>query len=153
MLRAQLPKHEIINGSVSGETTAGGLRRLPALLESGKPKLVLIELGGNDGLRGFTAQQLKENLTKIIILAKETHAKVLLSEVMVPPNYGPRYAQMFADVYNQLAKEHEITLMPFFMKDIAIYPELMQRDGIHPNAQAQMQIADFVQPWVPQILE
>nr|WP_112353267.1 arylesterase [Shewanella benthica] len=153
LLRAKLPEHEIINGSVSGETTAGGLRRLPALLESGKPKLVLIELGGNDGLRGFTAQQLKENLTKIIILVKETHAKVLLSEIMVPPNYGPRYAQMFADVYNQLAKEHEITLMPFFMKDIAIYPELMQRDRIHPNAQAQMQIADFVQPWVTQILE
>ncbi|WP_418346670.1 arylesterase [Shewanella psychrophila] len=148
LLSAKLPEHEIINGSVSGETTAGGLRRLPALLESGKPKLVLIELGGNDGLRGFTPQQLKENLTKIIMLSKETHAHVLLSEVMVPPNYGPRYARMFADVYNQLAEEHEITLMPFFMKDIAIYPELMQRDGIHPNAQAQEQIAEFVQPWV-----
>lgn len=152
LLRAKLPEHEIINGSVSGETTAGGLRRLPALLESAKPQLILIELGGNDGLRGFTPQQLKENLTKIITLSQAKDVEVLLSEIMVPPNYGPRYASMFSQVYKDLASEHEITLLPFFMTQIATKPELMQRDGIHPNAEAQGDIAEFILPWVKNAL-
>lgn len=150
LLQEKMPEVTIINGSVSGETSAGGLRRLPALLESTQAKLVLIELGGNDGLRGFTPKQLKENLTKMITLSKRSGAKVLLSEVMVPPNYGPRYAKMFAQVYQELATEHQITLMPFFMADIAIHPELMQADGIHPNEAAQAKIADFVKPWLEQ---
>ncbi|WP_299788802.1 arylesterase [uncultured Shewanella sp.] len=152
LLRAKLPEHEIINGSVSGETTAGGLRRLPALLESAKPELILIELGGNDGLRGFTPQQLKENLTKIITLSQANDVEVLLSEVMVPPNYGPRYASMFSQVYKDLASDHNVTLMPFFMTQIATKPELMQRDGIHPNTLAQADIAEFVLPWVKDAL-
>ncbi|RTR37925.1 arylesterase [Shewanella canadensis] len=152
LLRAKLPEHEIINGSVSGETTAGGLRRLPALLESAKPELILIELGGNDGLRGFTPQQLKENLTKIITLSQAKDVEVLLSEIMVPPNYGPRYASMFSQVYKDLASEHQITLLPFFMTQIATKPELMQRDGIHPNAEAQGDIAEFILPWVKNAL-
>lgn len=152
LLRAQLPQHEIINGSVSGETTAGGLRRLPALLESSSPSLILIELGGNDGLRGFSPLKLKENLTKLITLSKQNNTQVLLSEVMVPPNYGTRYAKMFEDVYKDLAKEHDIILMPFFMKEIAVHPELMQRDGIHPNTEAQPQITQFILPWVNQAL-
>ncbi|WP_442800678.1 arylesterase [Shewanella sp. AS1] len=148
LLQQQQPQLTIINGSVSGETSAGGLRRLPALLKSTQAKLVLIELGGNDGLRGFTPKQLKNNLTKMIELSQEAGAKVLLSEVMVPPNYGPRYAKLFTQVYQDLAIEYEITLMPFFMTKIAIHPELMQADGIHPNEQAQQQIADFVTPWL-----
>ncbi len=152
LLRAKLPEHEIINGSVSGETTAGGLRRLPALLDSAKPELILIELGGNDGLRGFTPQQLKENLTKIITLSQAKDVEVLLSEIMVPPNYGPRYASMFSQVYKDLAIEHQITLLPFFMTQIATKPELMQRDGIHPNAEAQGDIAEFILPWVKNAL-
>jgi len=152
LLRAKLPEHEIINGSISGETSAGGLRRLPALLESTKPELILIELGGNDGLRGFTPQQLKENLTKIITLSQAKDVEVLLSEIMVPPNYGPRYASMFSQVYKDLATEHQITLLPFFMTQIATKPKLMQRDGIHPNAEAQPDIAEFIFPWIKNAL-
>ncbi len=148
LLSKKMPQQNIINGSVSGETSAGGLRRLPTLLESTQPQLVLIELGGNDGLRGFSPKQLKDNLTKMIQLSKQADAKVILSEVMVPPNYGPRYANMFTQVYKTLAQEHEITLMPFFMTEIAIHPELMQADGIHPNEQAQAQIAEFIKPWL-----
>lgn len=152
LMRNKMPQHEIVNGSVSGETTAGGLRRLPALLDSVKPELVLVELGGNDGLRGFTPQQLKENLTKIITLTKAQGSQLLLSEIMVPPNYGPRYAKMFNQVYVDLAAEHQITLMPFFMTEIAINPDFMQRDGIHPNASAQNDIAEFVIPWIEKTL-
>ncbi|WP_065187336.1 arylesterase [Shewanella woodyi] len=152
LMRKKMPQHEIVNGSVSGETTAGGLRRLPALLDSVKPELVLVELGGNDGLRGFTPQQLKENLTKIITLTKAQGSQLLLSEIMVPPNYGPRYAKMFNQVYADLAAEHQITLMPFFMTKIAINPDFMQRDGIHPNAAAQNDIAEFVIPWIEKTL-
>ncbi len=152
LLRAELPQHEIINGSVSGETTAGGLRRLPSLLESASPSIILVELGGNDGLRGFSPIQLKENLTKIINLSKQHDSQVLLSEVMVPPNYGTRYATMFENVYKDLAKEHQITLVPFFMKDIAIHPKLMQRDGIHPNTEAQPKITQFMLPWINEAL-
>ncbi|WP_258405317.1 arylesterase [Shewanella mesophila] len=148
LLQKKMPNVTIINGSVSGETSAGGSRRLPALLESTQAKLVLIELGGNDGLRGFSPKQLKENLTKMITASRQSGAKVLLSEVMVPPNYGPRYAKMFSQVYQDLAVEHDITLMPFFMTKIAIHPELMQADGIHPNEDAQPQIAEFIQPWL-----
>ncbi len=152
LMRNKMPQHDIVNGSVSGETTAGGLRRLPALLESVKPELVLVELGGNDGLRGFTPQQLKENLTKIITLTKAQGSQLLLSEIMVPPNYGPRYAKIFNQVYVDLAAEHQITLMPFFMTKIAINPDFMQRDGIHPNALAQNDIAEFVIPWIEKAL-
>jgi acyl-CoA thioesterase-1 len=152
LLRSKMPEHTIINGSVSGETSAGGLRRLPALLESASPDVLLVELGGNDGLRGFPPKQLKDNLTKIIELAKTKQIKVLLSEVMVPPNYGPRYASQISNVYKELAAEHDITLMPFFMESIVIDSTLMQRDGIHPNAKAQPQIAEFMQPWIQRTL-
>ena len=148
-----MPKHTIINGSVSGETSAGGLRRLPALLDSAEPELLLIELGGNDGLRGFPPKQLKNNLTKMIELAQTKQIKVLLSEIMVPPNYGPRYASQIRSVYLELAQEHDVTLMPFFMESIVTDSTLMQRDGIHPNAKAQPQIAEFMQPWFQQALK
>ncbi|MCG9737209.1 arylesterase [Shewanella insulae] len=153
LLQQQAPETTIINGSVSGETSAGGLRRLPALLDSTKAKLVFIELGGNDGLRGFSPKQLKNNLTKMIQLAKDAGAEVLLSEVMVPPNYGPRYAKQFTQVYQELSSEHGVTLVPFFMTEIAIHPELMQADGIHPNELAQPQIVDFIRPWLIDTLQ
>jgi len=148
LLRAKMPGHRIINAAVSGETSAGGLRRLPALLESGKPQVVFVELGANDGLRGFPVQQMKNNLTKIISLAKASGAKVLLSEVMVPPNYGPRYAKAFNQVFQTLAKEQDVPLVPFFMTAIAPHPELMQADGLHPNEAAQEQISNFMLPWL-----
>lgn len=152
LLQKKLPEHEFTNGSVSGETTAGGLRRLPALLDSVAPDLVVVELGGNDGLRGFPPTQLKNNLIQIITLAKNSGAKVLLTEIMVPPNYGPRYTQKFTQVYQEIAKDEEIALIPFFMQDIAPHPELMQRDGIHPNEQAQEKIATWMQPWIEKAL-
>ncbi|MCL1122405.1 arylesterase [Shewanella seohaensis] len=152
LLQKNLPEHEFTNGSVSGETTAGGLRRLPALLDSVAPDLVVVELGGNDGLRGFPPTQLKNNLIQIITLAKNSGAKVLLTEIMVPPNYGPRYTQKFTQVYQQIAKDEEIALIPFFMQDIAPHPELMQRDGIHPNEKAQEKIATWMQPWIEKAL-
>lgn len=152
LLQENLPEHEFTNGSVSGETTAGGLRRLPALLDSVAPDLVVVELGGNDGLRGFPPTQLENNLTQIITLAKKSGAKVLLSEIMVPPNYGPRYTQKFTQVYQDISKAQDIVLIPFFMQDIAPYPELMQRDGIHPNEKAQTKIANWMQPWIEKAL-
>ncbi|MBQ4888281.1 arylesterase [Shewanella sp. UCD-FRSSP16_17] len=148
LLRKQYPEHDIINGSVSGETTAGGLRRLPSLLDSSAFDLVVVELGGNDGLRGFPPNKLKSNLTKIIELSQDNGAKVLLTEIMVPPNYGPRYTSMFNDVYHQLADEFDIELVPFFMLEIAPNPDLMQRDGIHPNVEAQPRITQWMQPWI-----
>ncbi len=148
LIRKKLPQHTIINGSVSGETSAGALRRLPALLDSSAPQLVFIELGGNDGLQGFPTKQLKQNLTQIIKLSQERGALILLSNIMIPPNYGPRYAKQFAQVYQDVAKEQHVTLVPFFLKDIITHPNLMQNDGIHPNAKAQPQIAAFIKPWL-----
>ena len=153
LLRQEMPDHEIINGSVSGETTAGGLRRLPSLLDSAQPDVLLIELGGNDGLRGFNPAELKSNLTKIITLGQQAGATVLLTEIMVPPNYGPRYSQVFNRVYHQLADEYDLALIPFFMTDIAPHAELMQRDGIHPNERAQKQITHWMQPWISSAIE
>tara|TARA_R110001583_G_scaffold55981_6_gene169670 strand:+ start:88 stop:645 length:558 start_codon:yes stop_codon:yes gene_type:complete len=152
LLRNEMPQHQIINGSVSGETTAGGLRRLPGLLTSSQPDLVVIELGGNDGLRGFPPSKLKSNLTQIITLSQQHGANVLLTEIMVPPNYGPRYAKSFTQIYHQLADEYSIKLIPFFMQDIAPDKSLMQRDGIHPNEQAQATITQWMLPWITQVL-
>lgn len=152
LLRNQLPQHQVINGSVSGETTAGGLRRLPSLLASSQPDLIVIELGGNDGLRGFPPNKLKSNLTKIITLSQQQGAKVLLTEIMVPPNYGPRYAKSFTQIYHQLAEQYTIKLIPFFMQDIATDKALMQRDGIHPNELAQDTITQLMLPWITQVL-
>ena len=153
LLAQKLPQHTIINGSVSGETTAGGLRRLPSLLDSSQADIVVIELGGNDGLRGFPPKSLTSNLTKIIEISQRSGATVLLTEIMVPPNYGPRYAKSFTEVYHTLASEYKITLIPFFMQDIATKPALMQRDSIHPNAKAQPQITDLMLPWINATLE
>ena len=135
---------ELVNGSISGETTGGGLARLPALLKQHQPTWVLIELGGNDGLRGFDPQLIANNLQQMINLVKQHNAEPLLMQIRIPPNYGPRYGRQFSDLYPQLAKKHQITLWPFFMDDIAINNELMLPDGIHPNSQAQPLISEFV---------
>ncbi len=148
LLRDEMPSVEIINGSVSGETTAGGLRRLPSLLDSATPDVLVIELGGNDGLRGFSPKQLKSNLTKMIELGQSNGATVLLTEIMVPPNYGPRYSQMFNQVFHDLADDYDVALIPFFMTVIAPQADLMQRDGIHPNEAAQPKITQWMKPWI-----
>ncbi|WP_371316368.1 arylesterase [Shewanella sp. NIFS-20-20] len=148
LLQDDLPQHHIINASVSGETSSGALRRLPALFTDQTIDLVVIELGGNDGLRGFPPQQLKENLTQLIQLSQQANAKVLLTEIMVPPNYGPRYSQKFNQVYQDIASKMAVELIPFFMTDIAPKSHLMQRDSIHPNAEAQPLINQWMQPYI-----
>ncbi|WP_213994803.1 arylesterase [Arsukibacterium sp.] len=135
---------QLVNASISGETTSGGLARLPALLTEHQPDVVLIELGGNDGLRGFSVELIQANLSKIITLVKQHNAQPLLMQIRIPPNYGPRYVRQFTALYPQLAEKHNITLWPFFMDSIAINSELMMADGIHPNVAAQPMISDFV---------
>src|SRR5690606_20710579 len=142
------PEVELINASISGETTQGALRRLDGIIERHQPSAVFIELGGNDGLRGFDVSTVKENLQQIITRLQNEEIKVTISQVQIPPNYGQRFTQMFADVFPQLAEENDIELMPFFMEQIAIDAELMQDDGIHPNRAAQPKIADIMEPYL-----
>ncbi len=134
----------IINASVSGETTGGGLSRLPSILLKEKIDYLLIELGGNDGLRGFPPTLIKNNLLQIIQLAQEKNIIVLLMTIRIPPNYGARYNKLFSNTFTELARETKVKLIPFFMNDIAIQPTLMQADGIHPNRKAQPLIVDFM---------
>ncbi|OCW96441.1 arylesterase [Alishewanella sp. HH-ZS] len=152
LLAAKSPV-QLVNASISGETTGGGLARLPALLQQHQPRWVLIELGGNDGLRGFDPQLIANNLQQMIELVKQHNAQPLLMQIRIPPNYGPRYVARFTDIYPQLAAAHQIPLWPFFMDEIAIRPELMMPDGIHPNAQAQPLIRDLMLPLVQQLAE
>jgi len=135
---------QLVNASISGETTAGGLARLPELLNQHQPDAVLIELGGNDGLRGFSINTVKANLNEIIMLIKQHKSTPVLMQIRIPPNYGPRYGQQFSAIYPQLAEQHKITLWPFFMDNIAINNDLMQGDGIHPNSKAQPLISELM---------
>lgn len=130
-------QHKIINASVSGETTSGGLARLPKLLQTHKPDVVIIELGGNDGLRGQPPQIIQNNLNKMVQLSKNSKAQVLLFGMKIPPNYGTAYSQAFENNYKVVAKQHNIKLMPFFLNGVAGHNKFMQVDLIHPNVQAQ----------------
>jgi len=139
-------KLQVINGSVSGETTTGGRARLPSLLQRYAPTYVLIELGGNDGLRGLPLALMRENLTEMITLSKASGATVLIAGMQIPPNYGPRYTEPFYAQYAELAKEFDLYLIPFLIDGIPQQPALMQADGIHPKAEAQSMILDNVWP-------
>lgn len=136
---------EIVNAAISGETSDGGLARLPRLLEQHQPTHLLIELGGNDALQGHSVNKLRKNLAQMIALGKRQSATVLLQEMMIPTNYGRRYQQMFIDSYHLLAKRENIPLVPFFMAEIGLDPELMMPDRIHPNLKAQPKIAAFME--------
>ena len=136
-LKQQGHDDKVINASISGDTSAGGLARLPALLAAHKPEVVIIELGGNDGLRGQQPAQLKQNLASMIAASQNAGAKVLLLGMQLPPNYGARYTQAFAKVYDELAHEKQVALVPFFLQGVGGNPQLMQADGIHPAADAQ----------------
>ncbi len=135
---------QIINASISGDTAAQGLARLPALLEQYKPDWVLIELGANDGLRGFMPQDIEQELVKIITAVHNTGAKPLLMQIRIPPNYGKRYSDAFSAIYPRLAEQYKIQLIPFYMEKVVIKPEWMLQDGLHPNADAQPFIADWM---------
>ena len=144
---------EVVNGSVSGETTTGGRARLPSLLERYNPAFVLIELGGNDGLRGLPLSLMRENLTDMIQLSQSSGATVMIAGMQIPPNYGPRYTEPFFAQYAELAEEFDLYLIPFLIDGIPQQPELMQADGIHPKAEAQSMILDNLWPVLLEALQ
>ncbi|MGL6353915.1 arylesterase [Aeromonas veronii] len=145
-------KHTLLNASISGETTQGALARLPALLKEHKPDWLLIELGGNDGLRGFAPTITRQNLASMIALAKEQQTRVVLTQIQLPRNYGARYLRQFEQIFPELAQANDLPLLPFFMDDIALRPELMMNDGIHPTPAAQPQIRDKVARFMEPLL-
>lgn len=156
-LLEQRLKHEgfddkVVNASISGDTSAGGLARLPAALAAHQPDVVIIELGGNDGLRGQPPAQLKQNLASMIDQSKSKGAKVLLLGMQLPPNYGPRYTQAFAEVYGALAKDKSVPLVPFFLDGVGGHPELMQADQLHPAVGAQGKLLENVWPTLKPLL-
>jgi acyl-CoA thioesterase-1 len=145
--------HRVVNASISGETTAGGLSRLPAALDSYRPAIVILELGANDGLRGLPLLHLRANLDKLIDLSKKSGARVLLIGMKLPPNYGDRYAQGFEDIYTQLAKKQRTARVPFLLDGVADRRELMQADNVHPTAEAQPRLLDNVWPHLLPLLK
>ena len=145
--------HPVINASISGDTTAGGLTRLPDALDRYQPGIVVIELGGNDGLRGLAFEQTRENLAGMIRSARASGARVLLLGMMMPPNFGKRFTEKFLQMYHDLAADERVPLVPFFLAGVAEEPALMQEDGIHPNAAGQPLMLDNVWPELLQLLQ
>ncbi|MDP7154296.1 MAG: arylesterase [Gammaproteobacteria bacterium] len=136
--------YRVVNASISGDTTGNGLRRLPRALDIHQPDIVVIELGGNDGLRGLPVKVMHSNLDEIIRKSSANDTLVILAGMMIPPNYGEEYATEFAAMYPSLANQHSVPLIPFFLEGIALDPGLLQADGIHPNKQAQPILLDNV---------
>ena len=148
-LDQQQPKqHKVINASVSGETTSGALARLPKLLKTHKPDIVVIELGGNDGLRGQPPQIIQKNLAQLIQQSQKSKATVILLGMKIPPNYGAAYSQAFEKNYQILSQQYKVKLHPFFMNSIAGNKNLMQKDLIHPNASAQKTLLNNAYPLI-----
>jgi acyl-CoA thioesterase I len=144
--------YQVVNASVSGETTAGGLARLPRALELHHPNIVILELGGNDGLRALPTSQMRANLKQMIELATAAGAKVLLLGMRMPPNYGQQYTDQFAMVFSDLARDKKLPLVPFLLTDIALSPSLLQGDDIHPNAAGQPVLLENVWPLLKPLL-
>ncbi|MFG0382394.1 arylesterase [Pseudomonas sp. zbq_18] len=145
-------QYRVVNASISGETSAGGLSRLPALLAQHSPEVVIIELGGNDGLRGQPPAQLQQNLASMALKSREAGARVLLLGMQLPPNYGQRYTQAFAQVYKDVASSQQLAWVPFFLEGVGGVPGMMQADGIHPTAKAQRRLLDNVWPSLEDLL-
>lgn len=145
LLDQQLPNMELLNGAISGDTSQGALNRLPALLEQ-QPDYLLIEIGANDGLRGYPIQRIRTNIEQMVNLAKKAQVKVILMQIRIPPNYGPKYTQQFEKMYQDIAQANDVPLWPFFMEKIAVDGSLMQNDGLHPNAQGQQRIVQLLYP-------
>jgi acyl-CoA thioesterase I len=150
MLRAKLKDegygYEVVNASVTGETTAGGLARLPRALALHHPRVVILELGGNDGLRALPIDQMRGNLDKMVDLSADSGALVLLLGMRIPPNYGPEFTEKFFTVFADVARDKKAPLVPFLLNDIALSPKLMQADGVHPNELGQPKLLDNVWP-------
>ncbi|UFH48111.1 arylesterase [Pseudomonas sp. KNUC1026] len=151
-LHARKPQSSVVNASITGDTSANALARLPALLAQHSPQLVVLELGGNDGLRGQPPAQLQQNLSQMIDSARASGAKVLLLGMRLPPNYGPRYTQAFAQVFTQVADDKKVPTVPFMLEGVGGVPALMQADGIHPNQAAQQRLLDNVWPALEPLL-
>ncbi|HLY51723.1 MAG TPA: arylesterase [Steroidobacteraceae bacterium] len=152
-LRSQGYGYQVVNASESGETSGGGLERLPRALELHHPGLVILELGANDGLRGLPAAEMRGNLAQMVQLSKRAGAKVLLVGIRLPPNYGPRYAQEFERVFPELANQYHLPLVPFLLEKVALDPALMQPDGMHPNARGEAPVLDNVWPYLEPLLK
>lgn len=151
-LVSDMPGYQVVNASISGETSQGGLSRLPGLLQQHRPDLVVIELGANDGLRGTPPARLRQNLRTLIELSQQAGAQVMLLGIRLPPNYGPAYNAQFEVIFSELSAEMKVGLVPFFMARVALKPALMQSDGLHPNARAQPVLLDTVWPRLQPIL-
>ena len=136
--------YRILNSSISGDTTQGGLQRLPRLLDRYQPEVVILELGGNDGLRGINPMVTRQNMTAMIRKSQQAGALVLLTGIKLPPNYGEEYLQQFESIYADLAGEYDTLLVPFFMDGVVFEPGLLQADGIHPNENGQPVLLDNI---------
>ena len=145
--------HTVVNASISGDTTAGGRARLPAALKRQRPQIVILELGGNDGLRGLPLRETRANLDAMIKATQAAGARVLLVGIHLPPNYGPDYAGKFHAIYHDLARAHNTALLPFLLEGVALTPGFMQPDGIHPRAAAQPRLLDNVWPSLESLLK
>lgn len=145
-LKAKGYGYRVVNASITGDTTTGGLGRLPRALRIHQPSIVLIELGGNDGLRGTPVGLVEDNLAQMIRLSQEAGVRVVLAGMQIPPNYGPRYVSEFSAVFPRLATTYDVALIDFILDGVALSRELMQPDGIHPNAAAQQQLLDNAWP-------
>ncbi len=152
-LRDQGFDYQVINAGVSGETTAGGLRRLNWVLRRHKPDIVILELGANDGLRGLNLQQMKKNLSGIIERFQKEDIKVILAGMKIPPNYGANYTTAFEQTFVALAAHYKLSLIPFFLEGVAAIPALNQRDGIHPNAKGYEVVIDKIFPIVTKAIK
>ena len=156
LLQARLQQegyeYRVVNASISGETTEGGAKRIARALQQFTPRLVILELGGNDGLRGFPPERMKQNLETIIETSIAAGADVVMLGIRIPSNYGARYTAAFERVYRELAEEHDVPWIEFFMDGIAMNEELMQDDGIHPNASAQSILLDNAWPVIERTL-
>ena len=152
-LRNQGYGYRVVNASVSGETSGGGLQRLPRALELHQPAVVVVELGANDGLRGLSVPLTRDNLTKIVAESKQAGAQVLLVGMRLPPNYGPRYTNDFMKMYREIATISKVPLVPFLLQSVALKPELMQADQLHPTAPAQPALLDTVWPQLKPMLK
>jgi len=142
----------MVNESISGDTTAGGLARLPEILERIKPNTVIIELGGNDGLRGLSLSAMEDNLSKMIGLCLSKDIRVLLLGMKTPPNYGRKYGELFESVFDSVSKQHNVSLLPFLLEGVGGYQEHMQNDRIHPNGGAQKMLLDNVWTFIEPVL-
>ena len=146
-------EYRVVNASISGETTGGALARLPRTLAVQKPDIVVVELGGNDGLRGLPIPDVRRNFDSILGLSQQAGARILLVGMRIPPNYGPAYTNAFHELYGELAARHKVPLVPFFLERVALEDALMQDDGIHPNAQGQPQLLQTLWPMLKPLLK